>query len=400
MRLKQKLIKAVIKSLLFLYLVGIKILSIRKQNIPKGGKKSFVLTGTFHSMNWIQSHIIPISRSKNCDHIFLISVSTYPDIENVTFLTPPNWLINTLGKVPARLVYFIFSVVRLKPDYVGGFHLLFNSMIAQFAAKLVRAKSLYFCVGGPAEVLGGGINSENRLLGSFREQDMKLERTLLKVVKEFDLIVTMGTSAKKYFENNGVSSTIEVISGGIDSSKFQGEDSDIHYDFIFVGRLAEIKRIDIILNAIERNKQKGHNYSVAIVGDGEKRAELEELSKALGLQENVHFLGKRDDIENWFKRSKVFLLTSDSEGLSLALIEAMMCGLPAIVSNVGDLADIVEDASNGYLVDSRDPEEFANKMMEILNNENKYREFSIKATESAKRFTIQNTINKWDKVLA
>ena len=111
-------------------------------------------------------------------------------------------------------------------------------------------------------------------------------------------------------------------------------------------------------------------------------------------------LGKKNDIEKYFDKSRVFILTSDSEGLSLALIEAMMSGLPAIVSNVGDLSDIVEDSINGYLVDSRRPEIYAQKMTDIVSSDSQYEAFSKQAKESARQFTVENTVLKWDRVLA
>ena len=392
--------KILIKTALNLYIAVIKILALRKQKNLVNDSKTILLTGTFHSMNWIESHIVPLSKSKNCKHVYLVSTSAYPNSDTITIVTPPSWLVKSIGKVPSRLIYFLYFTVKLKPDYVGGFHLLFNGMVSQMAAKLIRSRSLYFCVGGPAEVLGGGINSENRMLGRYDEPDKSLEIKLLEIVKGFDLIVTMGTSAKGFFEEQGVLSSIEVISGGIDSTKFRSIKKDIQFDFIFVGRLAEIKRIDIIIEAVAHNKSLGVDHKVAIVGDGEKREELEEYAKQLGVNENIHFLGKKRDIEKYFDRSKAFILTSDSEGLSLALIEAMMSGLPAIVSNVGDLSDIVEDFQNGFLVDSREPEVYAKKMIDIVSSDSQYRAFSTKAKDSAREFTVENTVLKWNRVLA
>jgi L-malate glycosyltransferase len=92
-------------------------------------------------------------------------------------------------------------------------------------------------------------------------------------------------------------------------------------------------------------------------------------------------------------------MTSDSEGLSLALMEAMMCSLPAIVSNVGDLGDIVTDGENGFLIGSRKPSDFAEKMKLILESESDYDKYSRNARASAERYKIENTVNRWDNIL-
>ena len=134
--------KTIIKTALSLYLTIIKILAVRKQKSLVSDQKTILLTGTFHSMNWIQSHIVPLSKSELCKHVYLVSTSAHPNSEYITIVTPPDLLVKLIGKVPARLIYFIYYTIRLKPDSVGGFHLLFNGMVSQLAAKLIRSRSL------------------------------------------------------------------------------------------------------------------------------------------------------------------------------------------------------------------------------------------------------------------
>lgn len=129
-------------------------------------------------------------------------------------------------------------------------------------------------------------------------------------------------------------------------------------------------------------------------------AELHSLALELGIDRNVTFVGHREDVENWLQRSKLFVLTSDSEGLSLSLMEAMMCGLPAVVSDVGDLADLVENGVSGYLVPRRSPELFADRLVELLSDDRKRRAFSQAARHSAMRYDMQTAIQRWDHILA
>jgi len=332
--------------------------------------------------------------------LYLIPSRKFDDIPGVKVIYPPEKLTKYLGNVPARLIYFLYFSYKHRPDYVGGFHLLFNGMAAQLVAKVLNIKSMYFCVGGPAEVEGGGINSENRLLGKLKSPDLGIEKRLIEIVKGFDLIITMGSSAKKFFESKGVNAQIWIASGGISKSKFCKSKGEAQYDFVFVGRLAPIKRIDILINSINILQRKGLNVTVAIIGDGELMAQLKREVEDLGITNSVKFMGARSDIEYWYSISKIFVLTSDSEGLSLALIEAMMSGLPAIVSDVGDLGDIVDDGVNGFLVRSRDPSAFASSMHELLTNLDLYQKFSHMAIRSAENFSIENATKKWGEILA
>ena len=87
-----------------------------------------------------------------------------------------------------------------------------------------------------------------------------------------------------------------------------------------------------------------------IVGGGRRRGDMEQLAAKLGLTKRVHFLGVRKDIPDLLAAMDVFVLPSHSEGISLALLEAMAAGLPVIASNVGGLPEVVRHEENGLSV--------------------------------------------------
>ncbi|MBA1331538.1 hypothetical protein QQ73_10445, partial [Candidatus Endoriftia persephone str. Guaymas] len=89
---------------------------------------------------------------------------------------------------------------------------------------------------------------------------------------------------------------------------------------------------------------------VAMVGDGPDRAELEALADELGVRERIDFMGKRSDVPDLLAKARVFGLTSRWEGLSIAMIEAMMSGVVPVVGDVGDLADLADSENNGFVV--------------------------------------------------
>jgi len=121
--------------------------------------------------------------------------------------------------------------------------------------------------------------------------------------------------------------------------------------------------------------------------------------RKLGLEKNVVFAGQQRDVSPWLTGARVFVLTSDWEGLSLALLEAMSRGLPAVVSRVGDLGEAVEDGVNGYLVAGRAPEGFANRIVELLSDQERLGRFGVAAREAARRFEISAAIGRWDEIL-
>lgn len=105
-----------------------------------------------------------------------------------------------------------------------------------------------------------------------------------------------------------------------------------------------------------------------VVGDGQCRAALESLRGTLGLAEQVHFVGARSDISRILCAIDVFALTSTTECLPMALLEAMACARPAVCTAVGGVVEVLDDGVTGYLVPSKDPERLAQRLIELLGN--------------------------------
>jgi glycosyltransferase involved in cell wall biosynthesis len=123
------------------------------------------------------------------------------------------------------------------------------------------------------------------------------------------------------------------------------------------------------------------------------------MAEGLGLKENVKFVGHQDNVEEWLRRSKIFVLTSDSEGLAQAMIQGMLCGLPAVVSDVGDLGDLVSAGRNGYLVGDRTPTAFAECFVSLLKNPERLAEYGKAAYETAEKYKTANVARVWDEIL-
>jgi glycosyltransferase involved in cell wall biosynthesis len=390
-----------LRVLMRAYLVALRVaalLDIHKRETTNGGC-TVLLTGTFHAESWARAHIGPLAASQHCARVLV--ASTYPlgHLDKVEVIYPPRWLIWLVGTVGARLVTFAWLAFRRRPHVIGGFHLLLNGMAAALLARLVGARSLYFCVGGPAEILGGGVGAENRLFAHLPGPDAVLEENLLRVVDAFDLVVTMGTRAIQYFRRRGVGQAFRVVPGGFDVQAFRPNLVPGPVDLVFVGRLAPIKRVDLLLDAVASVRRTLPHVQVEIVGDGPLREALEQQAKRLGLEDNVRFVGHRQNVSDWLTRARAFVLTSDSEGLALALVEAMLCGLPIVCSDVGELPDLVQNAVNGYLVSSRTPEAFADQIVALLTDSERMAAFGHAARAAAERLSTGQIASAWDAIL-
>jgi len=130
-----------------------------------------------------------------------------------------------------------------------------------------------------------------------------------------------------------------------------------------VGRLSPVKNHATMFDAFQRVTHELPNSFLLVVGDGELRQELETQCEFLGIARQVFFLGWRRDIPKVLKSLDVFLLPSLREGLPLALLEAMACGLPVVASAVGGIPEVVEDEDFAQLVAPDDSHGMAEAML-------------------------------------
>jgi glycosyltransferase involved in cell wall biosynthesis len=171
------------------------------------------------------------------------------------------------------------------------------------------------------------------------------------------------------------------------------------FDLIVVARLDPVKRLDVFLHTVRELQTQRPSLSAVIVGEGIMEVPLKNLAEELGVSKSVTFAGHQSDVGPWLRKAKVFVLTSDNEGLALAAIEAMMCGLPAVVSDVGEMADLVKHGVNGFVVQDRSSKAFATYISMILNDDSLRQRFSAEAHRSSLRFGKEEMTAIWDRLL-
>lgn len=378
-----------------------KALGPRKRAVPRDGGWEILLTGRFESANWLRAHLAPLAQSRLCRRLRVVSTYPVPAMPKVEAVAPPTWLVRWAGQTPARLAQFVWTALTSRPDFVGGFHLLVNGLVATALAPWAGARSMYFCVGGPVEFAGGGVwCADGNPFEKMVTPDAHVERRLLRALDACDLVVTMGERARAAIGQAGVRTRVEVVSGGLDGRQFAPAERAAEFDVVLTGRLAPVKRIDIFLEALALADREAGPLTAVIVGDGPLRESLQEHARRLGLGGRVRFVGFQDDVGRWLHKARLFVLTSDSEGLALSLMEAMMSGLPAVVSDVGELSTLVNDGENGHLVERRDVQGFARRIGELLSDETCRQTLAAQAAKAARRFTVEATARRWDDILA
>ncbi len=166
-----------------------------------------------------------------------------------------------------------------------------------------------------------------------------------------------------------------VVYNGVNTEKFYPRECEdekkVGLNLISVGRLADVKNYSLLLSAMHRAIEGGHEHIyLTLIGDGEKRDELEFLAEKY-LDGHVTFLGVREDVNELLCQADMFVLPSKSEGLSCSIQEAMASGLPILASNVGGNPELVNNNVNGILFPSDDTETLARELEHL--SANKYR---------------------------
>lgn len=135
---------------------------------------------------------------------------------------------------------------------------------------------------------------------------------------------------------------------------------------VMVARFGDQKDHRTLLRALAGLREQP--WELDLVGEGELLAQTRALAASLGLADRVRFLGQRMDVDQILARSQAALLVSNWEGFPLSILEAMRAGLPVVASDVGGVAEAIQDGETGYLVSRADVEQVQDRIGRLLDS--------------------------------
>jgi glycosyltransferase involved in cell wall biosynthesis len=201
--------------------------------------------------------------------------------------------------------------------------------------------------------------------------------------------------------HNGVSIS-EFVPSGSHRSEVRERLGCVQDEFVLVcvARLSEQKRVDILLEALARVLREGVRCKCIIVGDGPCKNQLLEQARSNGLSDHVFFEGFHEDVRPYLQAGSAFILTSDTEGLPLSILEAMACGLPSIVTDVGGNAELITHGVHGLIV----PRESVHAIAEAISYLAKHPEERAQMAKMARAraceaFDIENAMAEIRQVI-
>ncbi|MBQ9135755.1 MAG: glycosyltransferase [Lachnospiraceae bacterium] len=170
-------------------------------------------------------------------------------------------------------------------------------------------------------------------------------------------------------------------------------------EIVAVGRLDDNKNHAMLIRAFAKLAEEFSDYTVTVYGEGESRVELEKLITQLGMEQRVFLPGRADAIEEKIYQSSLFVMTSDTEGMPNALLEAMSLGLPVISTDCpcGGPRELIRHGENGYLIPVRDEEALYEQLRYCLSHDIEMNEVGKCAAKIQETMNPDSVNEAWEK---
>ena len=226
-------------------------------------------------------------------------------------------------------------------------------------------------------------------------------------INHSDAVTAVSESLKRdTYANFHIEKPIFVIPNFIDFSRFvkqkkehfkkaiapQGEKILVH-----TSNFRKVKRVEDVIKIFAIVSKKVA-CKLLLIGDGPERTNIELLSREMGVDDRVTFLGKQEQIEEILSVCDLFILTSETESFGLAALEAMACEVPVISTNTGGIPEVNIEGVTGYLSNIGDVEDMAKNALKLLSNEELLLTFKANALTKAKEFQLDKILPMYEKL--
>ncbi|MBD1372175.1 glycosyltransferase family 4 protein [Hazenella sp. IB182357] len=213
----------------------------------------------------------------------------------------------------------------------------------------------------------------------------------IEALNQNDQVITVSRRLEEEALRLAPDANVKTIYNGFDHMHFKPVETAIAREnvgypgkdkrIVYVGNLLPVKGVEYLLQAFQTLEPRKNGYHLYLVGEGPLRSKLMDQVKALGIEANTTFVGRKpyQDIPMWINSADIMVLSSLSEGLPSILLESMGCGKPMIATDVGGIKEVLQDGKTGYLVESKNPNQLAARLRDALQN----RENKLKHMEEA-----------------
>ncbi len=167
---------------------------------------------------------------------------------------------------------------------------------------------------------------------------------------------------------------------------------------IHVSNFRAVKRVTDVIKVFARVLEQ-MPAKLLLVGDGPEKTVVCRLAESLGLEGQVLYLGKQDNVEELYGISDVKLLLSEKESFGLVALEAMACGVPCVGTKAGGIPEVIEDGKNGFVCPIGDIEAISDAVIRLLTDEALFEQMKQKAIETVQtRFHSADIVGQYERI--
>ena len=336
------------------------------------------------------SKILPITCISNVESIYLIR-NIPLKFDRVIDINVPLIFRFPFFQEAIKLISGIWICLTKKVDYIISFYLIPHGILGYIVAKVLRKPVIQVSLGEDIlfyeshKIIGRKILLNSKHIGTRGTHSQKrLQKLVQKSLPFFSSPNVFKIPPKKNIE-------------------LKKEDKD--FDIISVTNFSRAKRLDIFLKIVKKIKEDYPEIKTLVIGGkGRRKTIFQKYRNKMGLNRNVEFLGYTNHVVSYLMRSKIFILTSEIEGIPMAMLEAMSLGMPCVVPDVGDIKDVAINEHNALVVNPLDVENFVFAVKRLLTEPNLYRRLSENAytfiQEKKYEYSLDNVKNIWENLFS
>lgn len=229
-----------------------------------------------------------------------------------------------------------------------------------------------------------------------------MEKMIPRVFKKCDFMVISPSTRDDLVKRGVPKENIEVILCGLDHSLYRdmGLERFERPTIVHLGRLRKYKGVDIVIESMKSVIKRVPSARLVIIGDGPYRNTLERKAESMNLGEAISFTGYMggEEVVEYLNRSHLMVNASPKEGWGLTIVEANACGLPVVASDSPGLRDSVLDGKSGFLVPYGDREAFADRSVQLLEDEQLWQKMSWGALERVEELTWERCVKRAEEM--
>jgi len=331
----------------------------------------------------INYKIIPLSNSSLVERVYVLRKTPLEvNNEKVECIALPKIL-------RIRLFYWLFTalygawLIRKKGANVIVSYNIFPHGFNGYIASLITGNPFIF-----AEINEDTLNYYDK---------NTLRPLVRRILKRANYITTPGSNTEERWRSLGYNNIVKLHST-INTEEFIPSVQNKKNEFLFIGEFDDNKRPNLIFEAFTEIRKKGIDASICFIGFGQLEKSLKELIKKNNLAQYVSVI-KTNNVLEYLLNSKVLVMSSLSEGIPCAMLEAMACELIVVVPPVGDIADVVEHGINGFLHNNT-KEDIVKWMEEAYRNYDSLGLMREKARDTIiQGHSYQFAVARWNKLL-